>query len=396
MYRTNEAALVSAVLERKLESDPGGVIEAAMKLWLVPEENAETLDVAHAEVWAVVNEMELRDRAIAAAIEVMERGEKIRLHAFIDIGESVADIDAQRRLAQLAIDRRWGCDHVLAALMRIVEANREDVALEIITANRDALEANTDTWSAVAALLTTTRVGKAQDLASWFASWPRHDGAPMWIAQAYAVTLMDRTPKAIDRIAAIAARAITSTAQDLSIGYHGGVLAMDDLHGWREFAFRVHMDEHGAALAELAGLPGIDHPAAVYLNRVKHAHPITMEDIAYETPVTATTVLLAGVVPFAGAAVAATAAIAGPRRPSNYKIGAFLADVQRSAILIHRALGPFVQIYDLPRGAPEVPALCVDMRKSRPSELPWLVPAWDRAVTARTSWRQRMMLALGL
>jgi hypothetical protein len=38
MYRTNEAALVSAVLENKLANDRAGAIEAAIQLWLVPEE----------------------------------------------------------------------------------------------------------------------------------------------------------------------------------------------------------------------------------------------------------------------------------------------------------------------------------------------------------------------
>src|SRR4051812_23805275 len=105
MYRTNEAALVSAVLEHKLANNAAGAIEAALQLWLMPEERAAEIDEAHGEVWSALTEMGLTTRAADAAVAAITTAEKVRFQAFIDIGDSVSVPAMNEQLAKVALDR---------------------------------------------------------------------------------------------------------------------------------------------------------------------------------------------------------------------------------------------------------------------------------------------------
>ncbi|MBA3538864.1 MAG: hypothetical protein H0T79_04490 [Deltaproteobacteria bacterium] len=49
MYRDNEASRVGEVLSCKLANDTPGMIMAATRLWLLPEEHADKPDEASAE-----------------------------------------------------------------------------------------------------------------------------------------------------------------------------------------------------------------------------------------------------------------------------------------------------------------------------------------------------------
>jgi hypothetical protein len=133
----------------------------------------------------------------------------------------------------------------------------------------------------------------------------------------------------------------------------------------------------------------LDHPAAQYFNRVKHARPITIDDITY-VQVDGIPVGVGGMISMAIDAARA------PKRPQNAKEGMLLRDLVRLPTRMATVLPLFVAMYDLPKGAPEVSQLCTDMRKARPSELPWLVPAWNRMVKARVGFGARVKLALGL
>jgi hypothetical protein len=385
MYRQNEAALVGGVLERKLAGDRSGAVAAAVQLWQLPEERDEEPGAAHAEVWSALCAMSVVELALDAALAAMRGGERLRFDAFIDIGEAITDPATHLELAGLALDRGWDPDRYLAAaLIRLVEANREDAVLEFITKRRDKLCETTRTWSVIAAIMTTTRVGNRQDLSSWFQFWWKCEGAPMWIAQAYAATVMEANDRAFDEIVKIAERALEFSVADVTAGYFVGVMAMADLRAGRDEAFRNRMSERGDDLTMLVALAPMSHPAALFHNRVNHAHPIEAADLVYE-PMESRPVVAMLVAGAAGA----------PKRPFNYQTAKLLGTLAKSPVMIERALSQFVQIYDVARGSAEVIALCEAMRKTRPSELPWLNQPWERLVKARTTWLTRMRISLG-
>ena len=395
MYRQNEAALVSGVLEKQLAGDRSGAVAAAVRLWLLPEELEAETGEAHAEVWRALRAMSVVELAVDAALAAMRGGERLRFDAFIDIGEAITDPAIHAEIVRLAIDRGWDpASYVAAALIRLVELNREDAALELINERRDKLRATTPTWSAIAAILTTTRVGKRQDLASWFEGWWKYDGVPMWIVQAYAATVMEANDRAFDEVVKIAEQASESAAPDVTAGYFVGMLAMADLRAGRDEAFRKRMSDGGDNLVKLVALSPMSHPATLFHNRVRHAHPIDVADLVYER-MDASSTVVAGLMPAVGVVMLAANAAGASKRPFNYKVGELLSTLSKSPVMIERALTQFVQIHDVPHGSRDVFALCEAMRKTRPSELPWLKQPWERLVKARTTWLTRMRISLG-
>lgn len=392
MYRTNEAELVSAVLERKLAGDADGAIDAAIRLWLSPEERAADAgepDEAHDEVWRALTEMGVTARASEAAVIILRDGEKLRFQAFIDIGESVPDPGTNAELAKLALDHRWGADYVVASLMRLVEASREPIAVQFVRTNFDALASPLETWIAIAALLTTTSAGNVGFLATWFGKRDTFTGVPIWILEAFAAVHWEPTVAGVERATLLARRALDECTRDDTSGYFHGLVAIDDLRHARDEAFATRMSAHLAELTRLATLAetgGLDHPAVRYLNRIKHKRSITLEDITWE-PVGDSAFGTVGV---------AIKAVTHPRRPPNAKEGVLLGDLLRLPVRMALVLPLFVALHELRRGAPEVLSLCADLRRTRPSDQPWLMPAWDRMVKQRLSLGGWIRYTLGL
>jgi len=84
------------------------------------------------------------------------------------------------------------------------------------------------------------------------------------------------------------------------------------------------------------------------------------------------------------------------RNNETSRVGAVLEHARAGdrAAMIKAAVELWVTMYDLRRDDPKVFEVCKAMAKTRPSELPWLKPAWDRLVKERTSWTTRIKLAL--
>jgi hypothetical protein len=386
VYRENEASRVGAVLERKYADDLAGVVRATLELWLALPALAPDTDgdPGHAEAWAVLVETNTLELAAVAALDAIRDGRKIRPQAYIDITEVIGDTAVQLELAERALDAGWDPQIYLAApLMRLVEANREDLVLSFIKSHAASLRATTPAWTVVAAFLTTTRVGDRHDLASWFDGWQTFAEVPTWVLHAYAATAIASERKML----ALAGHVMAHTVPDVTRGYFAGIQAVDDLRAGRFAEFRATMTAHRDELAQLARLDGLSHPAARYLNRVKHAFPINATDLAYER--TGDSVIVGGVI-----ALGVIALTASRSRPANWKTGELLRTIATSSARIAAILPLFVEMYDVERGSPQVIELCRKMSRSRPSELSSVQPAWNRLVKSKTTLWMRVKLAL--
>src|SRR5690349_21606088 len=138
MYRANEAALVSAVLEA---TDAQGMIAAARQLWVTPVERLP--DEATGEVWRAIDARAARAEAVQALLEIVRGRHKPRAAAFIDLVEALEDPAILFELAAIVLDAKWEIYPYLAAVF--VRANELVLGKQLedfIRANKDRLRAD--------------------------------------------------------------------------------------------------------------------------------------------------------------------------------------------------------------------------------------------------------------
>src|SRR5215470_4640007 len=103
MLRENETSRVGAVLEHARAGDRDAMVRSAIELWVTPAESDGEGDAAHADVWRAIVEVGAVDAAVAAALAVIRDGQRIRPHAFIDVGEATSDFAVLCDIAQRTI-----------------------------------------------------------------------------------------------------------------------------------------------------------------------------------------------------------------------------------------------------------------------------------------------------
>jgi len=383
-FRDNEVSRVGEVRARAQAGDLAAMVDAAAALWLEPPERPDQPDSAAAEVWDAIVAARAVPRAVEAGRMHVLAGRKLRPHAFVDLVEHVDDAEHLLALATAVLDARWDAHPYLAAVfLRMIEAGLEDPLWAFIRAHHDRLAAATPSWIVVGYVLTTSRIGKREDIARWFERWEARDGVPSWLIQTYAAARaqIGATLPALAELARLArARCVPDATSTLF-----ATLVMIDL------AARDRHDELAAGMPELRAMLDagarrslLDHPLVRWANAVKHRAPIDQADLTY-VPV--------------DRRPSVTMAIAGARgehaRPPNWRVGLVARELEPMVTAAREILPLFVAMLEVPRGDPKAVELFEQMTRARPARLRAVVPAWNRLVKQRIPLVTRLRLMWG-
>jgi hypothetical protein len=392
--RDNEVSKVSAVLEHKRTGDHDAMITALMSLWLVPPEGAEQQDLAHTDAWDAIVEANAVDAATSAGLRLAREGKRIRPAAFLDLSENVSK-DALLELADIVVSSGWATNPYLATvLVRLVEQNHRTELNQLLDRHGESLRATEDGWLLGAFLLTTSRAGSTKDVERWFEGWERRERVPMWILAAYAATIahsartFSKLPAAsLNVLTELAAAACERAVWDDSAAFFVHLRLVDHLRRGRVDAFLADHATHRELLDRQSTTSLLDHPIAHYANSLKHRYKLTRAELEYRRSTSVSPVALVIVLE------AVADARQGPR-PVNLQLAEVVAELGDFVDSAGRLLGLYVQLHELERGDRKAVELMKQMRKSRPSNLPWIRNAWKRLVRTRVSWGKRVQFAL--
>jgi hypothetical protein len=283
--RVNEATRAAEVLEHQRAGNVEAAIAALQRLWTqMPEQPGE--DLAAAEAWQAMIALGAQREAAKAGLQLLRAGTRIRPHAFIDITENI-DVPQLLELARIVEARNWDAYPYLAAVYMQLIAQRQERELgPLVNEQGQWLLRSLDGWVLGAVVVTASFVGDREAVATWFEDGLKRERVPMWVLAAQIATICQeasqpaKLPRVrIDRMCAIARHACETAVWDESAQL---MIAL----GVLDAACHERLDEVKALAAEhrerLAASPAwVEHPMIRYANGVKHARPLTGEDLAF-------------------------------------------------------------------------------------------------------------------
>jgi hypothetical protein len=391
MYRNNDVALLAKVFERARLVDHRGVVEAAGRLWC-SEPEIEGSDHAEAETWQALVAMRLVGAAVEHGLRLVQHKQKLRLAAFVRIGEHIGasregmgagDHSLPRRvstedaatlleLADVALECGWP-SHLQAAFARLEEGGAGRRLWGFIERNRAALAATPATWTAVAYVLSCTPTGAAADLDAWFSAWADRDDRPMWTMAMY-IHRRRGLPGADQAALLDLARRVRRKLPPDGTAAYLLTLELEALLAAANHAeFMAVVDGNEELLAR--PIERMDHPALIHANRVRLTHRVEathfqLRPVRLRQP---------------------GADASEPQRPNQQLLDAILDQVTD--------LGPLRKLRQLlALGRDEqgkAVALFREQRQlERPPQLAWLQGEFERALRSRASVARRVSMAI--
>jgi hypothetical protein len=348
MFRANEASRVSAVLEAKLAGDTRAMVDASVELWLSEPEQPAERDAAVAEAWIAIDEGEAVGGAIEAGLMLLRERQSFRPSAFVHLIDHIADAERLLAIATDILDAGWPAHpHLAAIFVRLVELDVGPALLRYIRRHRKRLARDTASWLAVAFVLTTTWVGDAADVDSWFRRWEDLDDVPMWILAAYAATVNELPHNHLRQLVAISRRAAAHATPDVTAGYFELYLMIHELRAGHYLEFTERLARFRDLYDRYVACTPLEQPLVRYANAIKQRDPITLADAQVKP------------------------------HSINWRVLYLLGAIERLFAKTSRTLPVFAHVLARPP-APEIRAARIAMADGRLAEIPWLEPPWER------------------
>jgi hypothetical protein len=299
----------------------------------------------------------------------------------VDVVENL-EVPQLLEVARIVEARNWDAYPYLAAVYMQLIAQRQERELgPLVTEQGSWLLRSLDGWVLGAVVVTASFVGDREAVATWLEDGLKRDRVPMWVLGAQIATIcqealqLKNVPRTrVARMCEIARHACETAVWDESAQLMIALRVIDA-------AMHERWDEVKALAAEqrerLAASPAwVDHPMIRYANGVKHARPITGEDLAFRRYVSTSR--------GAGAVAGLTQ---GPRPPHMQLIE--LIQEQNDLVERMRTILPsFVEMLDAEM--PRALELTRAMAKARIPEMPGLARPWSRLVKRKVPWLVRM------
>lgn len=347
MFRNNEVSRVSAVLARQLAGDRPGMVAAALELWVLPREHAEGPDVAVAEVWQALHAAGATQDAVTATLALIGRATHVRAAAVAGVVATLRDRAALLDLARRVLATGWDAHAYLAPIcFRVIADGGEAELARFILDEHDALVATLDRWVLVGVILVTTGIGDRRDLDVWFGEWTARAHVPMWLIAAYFTTVARLPTDRTAQLGALARDALARATWDATAAYFAPFLAIADLLAGDLAAFH----DRASSTAIGAAPPARANPIVAYARAI--GDPIVID---------------------------AAARLAD--------------DLARHHAHRDRIVAGVRTLVALERRDPRVVEVVRAMSQAHLSDVPGLVPVWERLVKQRLGWRTRLRLA---
>jgi hypothetical protein len=378
--RVNEVTRAGEVLEHQRAGNVDGAIAALQRLWTeMPERPGE--DLAAAEAWQAMVALGAQRQAAEAAMQLLRAGTRIRPHGFVDVVETV-EVPQLLELARIVEARNWDAYPYLAAIYVRLIAQRMEAQLQPLMMEQGHwLLRSVDGWVLGAFVVTASFVGDRDVIGSYMADGMQREGVPMWAFAAQIATICQEAsmlsklpPPRIDRICGVARHACEKAVWDESGQLMVAMRLIDAARHERWDEVKALGIEHRE---RLVAPPAWDsHPMIRYANGVKHARPITHEDLMFRRYM--------GRSRYGGAAAGLTQ---GPR-PPHMQLIEVIQEQNDVVERMQKIVPTFVDMLDAD-GARAI-ELMRAMGKAKISTMPWLARPWTRLVKSKVPWATRM------
>ena len=382
--RVNEVTRAGEVLEHQRAGNVDGAIAALQRLWTeMPERPGE--DLAAAEAWQAMVALGAQRQAAEAAMQLLRAGTRIRPHGFVDVVETV-EVPELIELARIVEARNWDAYPYLAAIYVRLIAQRLEAQLQPLMMEQGHwLLRSVDGWVLGAFVVTASFVGDRDVIGSYMADGMQREGVPMWAFAAQIATicqeslnLKDLPLVRIDRVCAIARHACEKAEWDESARLMVALRVIDAARHERWDEVKALAAEHRERLA--APPAWENHPMVRYANGVKHARPISVEDLGFRR--------------YMGTSrgAAARAGLTQGARPPHMQLIEVIQEQHNIVARLQKSLPIFLEMLDA--DAPRAIEMMRVMRRARYVTLPWLSRAWGSLVKRKVPWPARLKFAL--
>lgn len=363
---------MEAVLAAKAAGDVETLSRAAVQLWLAPHDDERGADESVMQVWEHLAASKAEVPALGALLTAVMEGHRPRPAAFVLLATSVTP-DKLVGLAEVVIAAGWRAQPYLSIVFdALVEDRQPKVVESIIAKHRATLHGRTDTWVAIAYLLTATRVGDRHAVDDWFRGWEERAGVPMWLVAYYAASWMPIVKDPWQRLIDLAEVALRMAELDETSPFFETFIAIDDLAHNRTSDFRKRMAELQPRLA--AFLKDYQDTAAT-------------QDVQTYVVVGPA----ANIVGLIGAALWAKDAIVGREDRPEQALGERAYTIVRHCFRANRILGNVLVLLDAEKDSPAASAAFHDMVGR--SVYPMIESVWKDLAKAKLSWSKRVKLA---
>lgn len=364
---------MDAVLAAKAAGDVETMARAAVQLWLAPHDDEHGPDEAVAQVWERLADLKAEVPALDRLLTAVTDGHRPRPAAFVLLATAVP-ADKLVGLSETVIATGWRAQPYLSIVFDcLVEEKQTKVVESIIAKHRATLHARTDTWVAIAYLLTATRVGDRHAVDDWFRGWEAREHVPMWLIAYYAASWMPIVKDPWQRLIDLAKVTLPTAEPDETSLFFETLVAIDDLAEGRTSEFRTHMTALRPRLS-------------AYLK--------DYEDTAATHDVQTYVVLgpAANIVGLVGAALWAKDEIVGRDERPEQELGARAYTIVRHCFRANRILGNVLSMLDAAKDSPEAIAAFQDMAGR--AVYPQIESVWKDLAKAKVSWSKRTKIAL--
>jgi hypothetical protein len=378
--RVNEVTRAAEVLEHQRAGNVLAALAALQRLWIeMPERPGE--DLAAAEAWQAMIALGAQRQAAEAGMGLLRAGTRIRPHGFVDVAENV-DVPTLLELARIVEARSWEPYPYLAAVYMQLIAQRQEAQLgPLFNEQGQWLLRSLDGWVLGAFVVTASFVGDNEAVRAWMNDGLQREGVPMWVRAARIATIcqealqLKNLPRVrIDLLCTIAQQACDTAVWDESARLMVALQVIDAARHERWDEVKALAAEHRERLE--ATPAWVEHPMIRYANAVKHARPITREDLMFRR--------------YMGASRggAARAGLTQGPRPPHMQLIELIQEQNDLVERVRTILPTFVEMLDA--DAPRAIELMRAMAKAKISTLPWLAREWRGLVKRKVPWLTRM------
>jgi hypothetical protein len=382
--RVNEVTRAAEVLEHQRAGNVEAAIAALQRLWMeMPERPGE--DLAAAVAWQAIVALGAQRQAAEAGLQLLRAGTRIRPHGFVDVAENL-EVPQLLEVARIVESRSWDPYPYLAAVYVQLMAQRQEAQLgPLFNEQGQWLLRSLDGWVLGAFVVTASFVGDDEAVRAWMNDGLQRERVPMWIRAARIATIcqealrLKNLPRVrVDLICTVAQQACDTAVWDESARLMVALRVIDAARHERWDEVKALAAEHRERLD--APPAWLEHPMVRYANGVKHARPITLEDLMFRRYMGTSR---------GGAARAGLTQ--GPRPPHMQLIEL----VQEQNDLVERLRGVlpiFVEMIDA--DAPRAIELMRAMWRAKISTMPWLSHGWASLLERKVPWQARLKFAL--
>lgn len=368
------------MLEHQRAGNVEATIAALQRLWTeMPERPGD--DLAAAEAWEAIVALGAERQAADAGMGLVRAGTRIRPHGFVDVVENV-DVPQLLELARIVESRNWDAYPYLAAVYMPLIAQRQEAQLgPLFNEQGPWLLRSLDGWVLGAFVVTASFVGDGEAVRSWMNDGLQRERVPMWVRAARIATIcqealrLKNLPAArIDVMCTIAQQARDTSEWDDSAPVMIVLQLIDAVRHERWDEVKALAAEHRERLAAPAAW--VEHPMIRYANGVKHARPVTAEDLRFRR--------------YMGTSRrgAARAGLTQGPRPPHMQLIELIQEQNDLVERVRTILPTFVEMLDA--DAPRAIELMRAMAKAKISTMPWLARPWTRLVKSKVPWATRM------